>query len=70
MPARLRWLEVPVLVIQGAEDPRPVAACDSLVTTLPNCERLVMDGAGHFPWVERPRGIRMAVERFLSSLPD
>lgn len=45
-------LPVPVLVVQGAADPRPAASCDDLVARLPLVRRVVLEGAGHFPWVE------------------
>lgn len=53
MLAAARKLQVPVLVVEGADDPRPNAAADSLVEALPNVERVTLKGAGHFPWLER-----------------
>ncbi|MBO0708568.1 MAG: alpha/beta hydrolase [Candidatus Dormibacteraeota bacterium] len=58
-------LRVPVLVVQGAADPRPVAACDDLVARLPFVRRMVLDGAGHFPWVEQPDKFRSGVTGWL-----
>lgn len=60
---RLRGLDVPVLVVAGARDPRPVAAIDSLVGLLPKVERHVLPDSGHFPWVEQR-------ERFASAVFD
>lgn len=48
---RLSKLRCPVLVIQGAADPRPLAAVDGMVEALPTCRRVILEG-GHFPWVE------------------
>jgi proline iminopeptidase len=63
--ASLETLEVPVLIIQGGDDPRPLAACDSLETRLANSSRVVLNGAGHFPWVERPNQFVSAVSKWL-----
>jgi proline iminopeptidase len=69
--ANLEALRVPVLIIQGRDDPRPLAACDSLEMRLSSCSRVVLDGAGldgagHFPWVERPYQFVSAVTEWLS----
>jgi proline iminopeptidase len=61
-------LRVPVLVVQGAADPRPLAACDELVERLSVVARVVFEGAGHFPWVERPDDFRQAVTAWLAQL--
>ena len=61
-------LRVPVLIVQGAADPRPVAACDELAERPPIVARAVIDGAGHFPWVERPHEFRRVVTRWLAEL--
>ncbi len=63
--ASLETLSVPVLIIQGSDDLRPPAACDSLETRLANSSRVVLDGAGHFPWVERPNQFVSAVSKWL-----
>jgi proline iminopeptidase len=47
-------LRVPVLIVQSAADPRPLAACDELAERLPTAAQAIIEGAGHFPWVERP----------------
>jgi proline iminopeptidase len=66
--AGVSGLRLPVLIVQGAADPRPLAACDDLATGLPCAERLVLEGAGHFPWVERPDEFRRAVTAWLARL--
>lgn len=63
--AGVERLRVPVLVVQGAADPRPVASCDDLVARLPFVRRMVLDGAGHFPWVEQPDEFRDGVTAWL-----
>jgi proline iminopeptidase len=59
-------LDVPVLIVNGAEDIRPGWAIDSLEQALPRVSRTVLSGAGHLPWVEDPEGFRAAVSGFLA----
>jgi proline iminopeptidase len=58
----------PVLVVQGEGDPRPLEAVGSMVQALSSVERVILPGAGHYPWVERPREVRRAVETWTSAL--
>ncbi|CAM5413951.1 alpha/beta fold hydrolase [Streptomyces canus] len=58
-------LDVPVLVIDGAEDIRPRSAVDSLEEALPRVRRVVLPKAGHLPWVEDPERFRDALETVL-----
>lgn len=67
--AGLERLQTPVLVIQGAVDPRPLAACDELVERLPDARRVVLDRAGHFPWVERQEAFVDTTVGWLGELP-
>ncbi len=62
---RCRASPVPVLVLHGGRDPRPASALDSLVAALPRAEILVIPGAGHRPWVERPAMFARSVHAFL-----
>lgn len=63
--ARCRTLDVPVLLVHGAEDPRPAWALDSLMEALPQPERHVLSGAGHLPWVEAPDCLAAVLRAFL-----
>ena len=68
-PERLvecRALDVPVLVVDGAEDPRPTWALDGMVEAFPRAERIVLPGVGHLPWVEDPEGFAAVLRGFLS----
>jgi proline iminopeptidase len=64
--ARCARIQAPVVVIQGSEDPRPVAAVDSMLAALPSAVRAVLPGAGHYPWVERPLEFVSGVQRLVS----
>lgn len=59
--ARCRELAVPTLIVDGAADPRPRWAVDSLADALPDVARVVLPGAGHVPWVESPGSFGWAV---------
>ena len=69
-PARvadLRRLRVPTLIAHGALDTRPPRVTDSLLAALPRVSRVVVDGAGHYPWLEAPRALAPVVRDFLST---
>jgi proline iminopeptidase len=67
VPAQCRTLDIPTLVIHGAEDIRPSWAVDSLHRALPRCRRLTITHAGHVPWVEDAGSFRKAVTGFLTT---
>ena len=64
--ARCRALEVPTLVLDGAEDSRPRWAVDPLVAALPKGTRVTLPGAGHLPWLEAPEPTLAALRAFLA----
>ncbi|WP_049579742.1 alpha/beta fold hydrolase [Streptomyces sp. SBT349] len=66
--AACRELDVPALIVDGAEDIRPRRSVDSLERALPRVTRTVLEGAGHLPWTEDPDGFRTATDRFLTGL--
>jgi proline iminopeptidase len=59
--AACRGLAVPTLIVDGARDIRPRWAVDSLQQALPSATRVVLQNAGHVPWLEQP-------EQFCSTL--
>ncbi|MEU1272046.1 alpha/beta fold hydrolase [Streptomyces sp. NPDC005799] len=58
-------LDLPVLIVDGAEDIRPRSAVDSLERALPRGRRVILRDAGHLPWVEDPDGFRDALKAVL-----
>jgi proline iminopeptidase len=66
--ARCEALQVPTLIVDGAQDIRPRWSADSLERALPRVSRVVLPDAGHVPWVEDPDGFRSAVSAFLTGL--
>jgi pimeloyl-ACP methyl ester carboxylesterase len=63
----LRRVEAETLVITGRDDfvCGPAAAAD-LAAGIPGARLVLLDGAGHFAFLERPDAFRAAVEAFLS----
>jgi proline iminopeptidase len=53
---RLREIEVPVLVLSGADDwiMPPQLAGNELTEGLPHAEQVVFEHSGHFPFIEEP----------------
>lgn len=61
----LRKVDAPVLVIHGSEDLQSEKASRSYAEAFPNATFQVIDGATHFPFIERPAAFSSAVARFL-----
>ncbi|HXH34805.1 MAG TPA: alpha/beta hydrolase [Plantibacter sp.] len=61
----LRMLTAPVLVIAGAEDGLTgLAPVVDLARRFPLGQAVVLDGCGHYPWVEAPASFAAAVTPF------
>ncbi|MEV4756744.1 alpha/beta hydrolase [Micromonospora sp. NPDC049559] len=66
---RLGRVAAPVLAVAGAEDcSAGVARVSALARLFPAGRAVVIEGCGHFPWVERPAEFRRVVDGFLRSL--
>lgn len=63
----VRNLDVPVLVLHGEHDPDPVGALE-VAELAPRGEAVVLAGAGHSPWLERPDAMQEPLRRFVASL--
>lgn len=65
-----RWpdlpgLDVPVMLVHGADDPVPVEISVEMAKVIPQAEMVRLDGVGHFPMLERPGMVSQAIARFL-----
>ena len=65
--SRLRGLAVPVLVVHGEEDAIPMDLVEEWTTSLPHGQLVRVPNAGHFAYVEQPKTVWPAVERFLGA---
>lgn len=61
----LRGLNAPVLVIHGSRDVLPLEGARGWVSALPDGRLLLLDGVGHFPYLEAPERFFAAVHEFL-----
>jgi pimeloyl-ACP methyl ester carboxylesterase len=68
---RLHRIKIPTLVLWGAED-RVVSPeyGRRFAAAIPNARFEMIDGAGHYPQVERTDRFIAAVEGFISALPN
>jgi pimeloyl-ACP methyl ester carboxylesterase len=58
----------PTLVVAGgADELTPVAAAEAIHAAIPGSTLTVMEGVGHYPWVERPAAFAALVEEFLAA---
>jgi pimeloyl-ACP methyl ester carboxylesterase len=63
---RLARVDAPVLVVAGAEDLMTgVAPLRAVAALFPRGRLAVVEGAGHYPWVEAPDAFRAALGGFL-----
>ena len=66
LPSALRTLDVPTLVLTGADDKADfVAIADHLAATVPDARRETIAGAGHLPSLEQPAAFDAAVLPFV-----
>jgi proline iminopeptidase len=62
----LTAVTVPTLILYGLAEPATELSGAKLHATMPNSELVVIDDAGHFPFIEQPIGFTDAVKRFLN----
>lgn len=68
LPARVRAVSAPVLVVAGAQDCMTgVAPVRALARLFPAGQIVVLERCGHYPWVEQPSAFRVAVDPFLAA---
>jgi pimeloyl-ACP methyl ester carboxylesterase len=62
----LAAVQAPVLLIWGSADTEvPLRVAEEAVQELPRAELVVLEGAGHFPFLEQPQAFVDAVTKFL-----
>jgi pimeloyl-ACP methyl ester carboxylesterase len=66
LEARLPGIRLPVGFVHGSRSPMPVAASTDAADLIPGAWVDVVDGAGHFVWVEASGAVRAALRRLTS----
>jgi proline iminopeptidase len=68
LPARLKELKIPTLVVHGDGDPRPAWSARKIAESLPNARFELLTGVGHLPWLENPEQLQAVLLDFLEPL--
>ena len=63
LEAGLTGIRVPVGFVHGSRSPMPLAASTDAADMIPGAWVEVVDGAGHFVWVEAPGAVLGALRR-------
>ena len=63
LEAGLGAIRVPVGFVHGSRSPMPLAASTDAADRIPGAWVEVVEGAGHFVWVEAPGAVRAALRR-------
>ena len=67
LEAGLPGIRVPVGFVHGSRSPMPVSASTDAAERIPGAWVDVVDGAGHFIWVEAPGAVRTSLRRLTAS---
>jgi pimeloyl-ACP methyl ester carboxylesterase len=70
LEAGLSGIRVPVGFMHGSRSPMPVAASTDAAERIPGAWVEVVEGAGHFVWVESPGAVRAALRRLTAGATD
>jgi proline iminopeptidase len=64
-------VRLPTVFVLGAESPLPVSNAQASAKVIPGASVRIVDGAGHFPWLEKPGVVRDALDSLVEgSQPD
>jgi pimeloyl-ACP methyl ester carboxylesterase len=69
LAAELSGLDLPVLVVVGAEDTAALAPCKRLAALLPRAELQIVAGAGHVVNLAAPAEFNRLIDEFVQRLP-
>jgi proline iminopeptidase len=67
METQLPTIHVPTLIIHGDFDPIPLKSSEYLHEQIPESQIVIINEAGHFPFIEQPEQIVVALRTFLSN---
>jgi proline iminopeptidase len=65
--AGLSTLHMPVLIVQGKDDPYSPEIAAETKDSVAGAQMVAVDGAGHFGWLEQPGAYETALSGFLAS---
>jgi pimeloyl-ACP methyl ester carboxylesterase len=65
----LRAIDVPVLIVVGAEDKPNLSAAHFMARTIPNAREIVIPHANHAANVHKPAAVNASIREFLGRLP-
>jgi proline iminopeptidase len=66
--AEVGQLDIPVLVLHGADDPLPVEGAIALAHLLPSAELVTIDAVGHVPWMGDADAMWRSLREFVTKL--
>jgi proline iminopeptidase len=64
-PGQLDSIVVPTLIVHGRQDPIPLASSEATANAM-GAQLVVIENAGHVPYVEQPQALFTAVRDFLA----
>jgi pimeloyl-ACP methyl ester carboxylesterase len=67
LEARLSQIRVPVGFVHGSRSPMPLTASTDAAERIPGAWVELVEGAGHFGWVEAPGAVRAALRRLTAN---
>ena len=62
---QLGVVSAPTLVVHGRQDPIPLDSAREIAEALPNGRLVIIEDAGHVPYVEQPHALFGAIDAFL-----
>jgi proline iminopeptidase len=65
---RLGAIACPTLIVHGRQDPIPLASSEAAAAAIPGARLVVLEDAGHVPYVEQPEALFAAVLPFLDAV--
>lgn len=63
----LPQLRMPTLVLHGAASPIPASEAERTAALIPGASLRILQGIGHFAWIEEPGSARREIEAFLAA---
>jgi proline iminopeptidase len=63
---RIRDVQAPTLILHGTGDVLPLDVVWQMAEDIPNARVVLLNDAGHFPYIEAPERMRESIDAFLS----